>query len=469
MPQLARFTFPRTSLLPVGAGLAAVILLGWWLRPSSRELHPRLPGTDLPPGVNAAAVANPALAGQLTKGDGQPASLPGFWPGFRGADLSGINREELPLARSWDAAGPRELWALDVGEGYGGAAVANGRVYLLDYDQQNRQSALRCLSLADGREIWRYAYPLVVKRNHGMSRTVPTVVGDHVVAMDPKCNVFCVDANTGELRWAINLVREFGADVPPWYTGQCPLVDGDNVILAPGGNALVVAVDLKTGKLVWQSPNPRGWKMTHASLVPMEFDGQRTYVYCASGGVAGVSATDGRILWDATDWKISIATVPSPIVLTEGRLFLSGGYNAGSLMLQLVREEDRLTPKVLFRLAPEVFGATQHSPVLYGDLIYGIRPNGQFVALDLSGKVVWTSGNAAQFGLGPFLVAGDLVYAMNDSGTLTLFEASPDKFVPLAKARVLKGRESWGPLALAGGRLIARDLTRLVCLDVGGK
>jgi outer membrane protein assembly factor BamB len=201
----------------------------------------------------------------------------------------------------------------------------------------------------------------------------------------------------------------------------------------------------------------------------MDFGGQRTYVYCASGGVAGVSATDGRILWDTTDWKISIATVPSPIVLSEGRLFLSGGYNAGSLMLQLVQEENRITPKVLFRLAPEVFGATQHSPVLYGDLIYGIRPNGQFVALDLSGKVVWTSGNAAQFGLGPFLVAGDLVYAMNDSGTLTLFEAAPDKFVPLAKARVLKGRESWGPLALAGGRLIARDLTRLVCLDVSGK
>ena len=81
----------------------------------------------------------------------------------------------MSLARAWQPSEPRELWAIDVGEGYAGAAVLNGRVYLMDYDRDKKQDALRCLSLADGREIWRYAYPVPVKRNHGMSRTVPAV------------------------------------------------------------------------------------------------------------------------------------------------------------------------------------------------------------------------------------------------------------------------------------------------------
>ena len=86
--------------------------------------------------------------------------------------------------------------------------------------------------------------------------------------------------------------------------------------------------------------------------------------------------------------------------------------------------------------------------------------------LTLEGKPVWTSGSGQQFGLGPFILADGLLFAMNDNGLLRLIEATPDKYVLLAQSQVLKGRESWAPLALAGGRLIARDLTRMVCLDV---
>ena len=139
-------------------------------------------------------------------------------------------------------------------------------------------------------------------------------------------------------RWSVSLVREFGATVPEWYAGQCPLVDGDKVILAPGGkNALLLALDLATGKPLWQTPNPRDWKMTHSSIMPMDFAGRRLYVYCANKGVVGVDAKDGALLWETTDWKISIATVPSPVPLPDGKIFLTGGYGAGSLMLQLRR------------------------------------------------------------------------------------------------------------------------------------
>jgi outer membrane protein assembly factor BamB len=454
--------------LPLLAAVCAVAaLLCWWARPLDEDVSERLPGADQPPGADGAAALNPIQAGQLLAGSALPGKLPGLWPQFRGPNRDGISPETAPLARTWDEAGPRQLWAVDCGEGYAGVAVREGRVYLMDYDYDKRQNALRCLSLADGGEIWRFAYTLPVKRNHGMTRTVPALSGPFVVALDPKCHLFCLDAATGELRWGMNLVSQFGAAVPPWYAGQCPLIDGGAVILAPGGHdALLAAVELETGKTLWRAPNPHGWKMTHSSVMPMEFGGRRFYVYCGSGGVAGVSATDGALLWETDAWKISIATVPSPLVLEGGRIFLSGGYNAGSLLLQLEEQDGKLVPKTVWKLDHEVFGADQHTPIWHDSHIFGIRPSGQFVCLGLDGKVVWASPLGDSFGLGPFMLADGRFFVMNDSGKLSLVEDSSTRFNLLAHAQVLKGRESWAPLALAGGRLLARDFTRLVCLDV---
>ena len=274
----------------------------------------------------------------------------------------------------------------------------------------------------------------------------------------------------GELKWSISLVREFGASVPEWYAGQCPLVDGDKVILAPGGkDALLLAVELATGKPLWRTLNPHGWRMTHSSISPMDFAGHRLYLYCANKGVVGVDAKDGSQLFETIDWKISLATVPSPLPLPDGRIFFTGGYNAGSLMLELHEETGRIVPKSLFKLTAEIFGATQHTPIFRGDHIYGTRADGRFVCLGLDGKVVWASGPGENFGLGSFILAGDLILAMNDSGKLSLIEATPSRFNLLGQTQILQGRESWAPMALAGGRLIVRDLTHLVCLDVGNK
>jgi outer membrane protein assembly factor BamB len=455
--------------VPVAAGvLFGTLLLLWLLRGVDPTLALRRPGSDQPPGGEEGDGSNPVLKGKTSPGDGQPANLPGLWPGFRGPTGTGTDPQARGLARTWPAAGPPALWSADLGEGYGGAAVRAGRVYLMDYDQTGKQDALRCLSLADGREIWRFAYPVPVKRNHGMSRTVPSVTDQYVVALGPKCHVVCLDARSGELKWGLDLVRQFGATVPPWYAGQCPLIDGDTVVLGVGGkDALVIAVGLATGEVRWQTPNPQGWKMTHSSLVPITVAGQRQYVYCASLGVAAAAADSGTLLWSSADWKISIATVPTPVPLDGGRLFLSGGYDAGSLMLEVGATTYRFTTRTLYRLEPSVFGATQQTPILYENHIYGIRPDGRFACLDPAGTICWLSEPGQLFGLGSYLIADGLIYALNDTGRLSLIEASPAKFTLLAQAQVLNGRESWGPLALAGTRLLARDLTRLVCLEVG--
>ncbi len=214
-----------------------------------------------------------------------------------------------------------------------------------------------------------------------MSRTVPAVTDKYVVAIGPKCDVSCLDAVTGREYWLIDMVRRFGATVPPWYAGQCPLVDRGRAILAPGGSSLLVALDCRSGQVVWKSPNPRGWTMTHSSIMPMEFAGKRMYVYCGKGGVAGVSADDGSILWDTTDWKISIATVPSPVILPGGKIFLSGGYNAGAMMLQLEEHGGKIAAKTLRQIAPAAFGSTQHTPIFCDGHLYGVREKRQAIGL----------------------------------------------------------------------------------------
>lgn len=460
----------RAGLPIAAAALMAGLLLLWLGMDPGRTLDLRVPGTDQPPGAEGPVGGNPVLNGRLIPGEGQPADLPGAWPGFRGPDRTGIASAATGLARAWPASGPRMLWSVELGEGYAGAAIQGGRVYLMDYDREKKQDALRCLSLADGKEIWRFVYPVSVKRNHGMSRTTPAVTEKHVVAMGPKCHVVCLDAVSGKLQWGLDLARDFGTTVPPWYAGQCPLIDGDSVILAPGGkDALLMAVALDSGDVRWRSPNPNGWKMTHSSVTPIEVDGHRQYVYCAHLGVVGVSARDGSLLWQTTDWKISIATVPSPVAVDARRVFLSGGYEAGSMMLEIVSHEGQWQARPLFRLESTVFGAEQHTPILFHDYLYGMRTDGRFVCLALDGKVAWASDASQPFGRGggAYLLADGLIYALDDHGRLTMMEATPVKFMPLAHAQVLQGRESWGPMALAGTRLLARDLTSLVCLEVG--
>jgi outer membrane protein assembly factor BamB len=458
------------KILP-GVLAVILVLVAWlWLRHTPAQgLKERLPGADRAAGSGPAAAAA-KWDGRLVKSNGVPAELTGVWPQFRGPNLDNISPEKISLAKSWPETGPKVLWKVDVGEGFAGAAIWKGRAYIMDYDRAAQADALRCLSLTDGREIWRYTYSVKVKRNHGMSRTIPVVTDKWAIALSPKCQVICVDPVSGELRWKMDLVSEFNVEVPPWYAGQCPLIDGDKLILGTGGDALVVAIDCQTGRVLWKSPNPAGWQMTHSSILPFEFKGQRQYAYCGSGGVGGVAASNGALLWSTPDWKISIATVPSPVYIGDGRIFLCGGYNAGSLMLALKENQGKLAAETLFRVKPTVFGATQHTPILYRDHLFGVRaPEGQLVCLDLQGKLVWESGPAHRFGSGPFLLAQDMIFVMDDAGVLTLAEASISGYKQLAQAKVLPGPDAWGPMALADGRLIVRDMNLLECLEVAGR
>jgi outer membrane protein assembly factor BamB len=239
------------------------------------------------------------------------------------------------------------------------------------------------------------------------------------------------------------------------------------LILGVGGSeALMMALDCNDGSVLWQTPNPNAWRMTHSSVAPMTVDGQASFVYCASGGVVGVAAEDGRLLWEYPDWYIKFAVVPTPVVIDNERIFLSGGYDTESLMLTLTRQGDTIVPQPVFHVEDRVFGSEQQTPVLFEGHLYGVRPTQQLACMDLQGQVLWTSPRSIRFGLGPYMVINDKLFALTEKGTLVVAEATPADYVPVTQAQVLAGPRAWAPIAYVSGRLLVRDEHRMICLDI---
>ena len=392
------------------------------------------------------------------------------WPQFRGPGRD-AKSSFTGLLRTWPEGGPKQLWSVEVCQGYAGAAIVDDRVYVNDYDREAKAWLVRCLALADGEELWRFSEARKIRPNHGITRTVPAVDGELVFAFDPKCVLHCLDAATGEELWRKSMVQDYGGRIPSWYNGQCPLLEPDRVLVAPGGDALVVALDKRSGEELWRTPNPDGRKMSHASLMPAELGGVKQYLYCTLEGPLGIAAEDGALLWQFP-FKFNVAIAPSPLAVDGERVFLTAGYDAGSVMIRVRRDGDGFAVEELFRLSTKDWNSEVQTPIVHDGHMFAVgkRRRGLFTCLDLDGKVVWTSEGEATFELGGFAYADGVFLAMDGaSGVLRMIEASTSGYRELASAEVLSGPDVWGPPALSGGKLLVRDMTRLVCLEVGGE
>jgi outer membrane protein assembly factor BamB len=397
------------------------------------------------------------------------------WPQFRGANRDNM-ATETGVYRSWPAGGPKVLWKTPVAEGYAGAAIKDGRIYLNDYDTAKKEHVVRAISLADGKDLWRWSYPVEIRPSHGITRTVPAVGRTLVFSLDPKCRFHALDAKTGKLVWQKNLVQEYKATIPGWYAGQNPLLDGDLVLLATGGDALVVAFDQATGKEVWRAPNPGKDVMSHASLMPAVIGGVKQYLYLTMNKVVGVAAADGQLLW-SIPFAGRMAACPSPVSVGDGRIFITSGYEAGSMMIQVQKGASGFTAQKLYDLTSMQFNSEVHTPVLYQNHLFAVssKTRGRFTCLGLDGKPVWQSpvvsgdpGATRTFDLGAFLFADGMFFVLDGkTGMLRLLEANTKQYKELASAQVLSGEDVWGPMALSNGKLVIRDMSQMVCLQVG--
>ncbi len=358
-----------------------------------------------------------------------------------------------------------------------GQPYYKGAVYVLDYDEEARADLLRCFSLETGEELWKRGYFINLKRNHGMSRTVPAVTEDYIVSIGPRSHVMCVRRQDGAFVWGLNVEKDYGTEIPLWYTGQCPLIDDGKAIIATGGTALVVALDLETGEVLWETPNTGAWQMSHSSLVPFEFNGVKMYVYSAYGGACGIAADGaraGEILWETTAWNHQVVA-PSPVCLPDGKIFLTAGYGAGAMVLQLKGDAAGFEVEVRNEYLPkDGLASEQQTPVGFEGHLLGILPKdagplrNQLICVhpDDFTKVVWSSGPEKRFGLGPYMIADDKLFIVSDDGTLTIASPSTREYIELDSYRVLEGHDAWGPLAVADGYLVMRDSKTMVCLDM---
>ncbi len=401
--------------------------------------------------------------------------LGGDWPQFRGPGRDNISTE-TGLYRTWPAKGPKVLWKVSVCEGYAGAAIKNGRLYLNDYNAEKKEHLVRCISLADGKDIWQWSYPVEIRPSHGITRTVPAVGQNLVFSLDPKCRFHALDIKTGKPVWQKNLVQEYKATIPGWYAGQNPLIEGDKVLLATGGDALAIAFDQATGKEVWRTPNPGKDVMSHASLMPATIGGIKQYLYLTMNKVVGIAAADGQLLW-SSPFVAKMAACPSPVSIGDGRVFVTSGYEAGSVMYRVTKGAAGFSAQKLFELTSLEFNSEVHTPILYQNHLFAVssKTRGRFTCLGLDGKIVWQSpvvsgdANASRtFDLGAFLLADGMFFILDGkSGMLRLLDANTRQYKELASAQILEGEDVWGPMALSNGRLIIRDMSQMVCLQVG--
>jgi outer membrane protein assembly factor BamB len=410
-------------------------------------------------------------AGSLGLASLLPASaVPGTdWPQFRGPDRTNISKE-TGLARKWPAGGLKPLWSVPVAQGYAAAAIVAGRVYHHDYDEKKAEWCVNCRALTDGKLIWQFREAREIRPNHAITRTVPCVDGRFVVSLDPKAVLHCLDARTGKQLWRKSLVTEYKAAIPPWYNGQNPLAEEDRILIATGGDAILVALDKATGKEIWRTPNPGKLQMSHCSVMPAMLGGVRQYLYGTLNGPLGVSVKDGKLLWQFQR-KFNVAVAPSPVAVDQERVFMTGSYDAGCVMVRVRRTGDAFKAEAAFDMKNNEWNSEVHTPVVYKGHMFAIgkKKRGLFTCLDFDGNQVWTSEGKATFGLGSYLLADGMFFALDgDSGKLRLIEASTTGYKELASAQVLSGQEVWAPMALSGGKLVLRDLTKMVCVDVRG-
>ncbi len=404
-------------------------------------------------------------------------SLEGTWPQFRGADSGNILKGGPTLSDKWQDT-PPILWQATLGEGYAGPVIYKGKVYILDYLEKEKADSLRSFTLTTGEEIWRRWYHIDIKRNHGRSRTVPAVDEDHIITMGPLGQVMSVDRLSGDLKWSVDLVKTYQSEIPQWYTGQCPLLEKGETIIAPAGpSALLVGFDAATGKVNWQTPNPHGWKMSHSSVMPMTLLGTKMYIYAALGGVVGVSAEEknkGQILWKSNHFSPSVVA-PSPVKIAEDTIYLTAGYGAGSTTLQITRDQNGFQVIPGKRFKPrQALSMEQQSAILYQDILFGVMPKdagslrSQFLGSnprDLTDFVV-RADTSWRFGLCPFIIADDKFYTLDPKGQLSMMRLINNELQLLDQAKILVHGDPWGPIAIADGIMVIRDAETLVAIDL---
>src|ERR1044071_3680626 len=394
------------------------------------------------------------------------------WPQWRGPERTGISQEK-GLLKDWPKEGPKLLWQVnDIGDGYSTPAVVGSRIYLMS-NRGMENEFVQALSTQDGKPIWTTRIGNVGSQNdflYGKARSTPTVDGDFIYALGSDGDLACLETGSGKIRWQKNLRKEFGGQSGPWSYAESPLVDGDVVVVTPGGpQATMVALNKKTGAVIWQSAVPGGDPAGYASAIVVQAGGRKQYVQFLSKGIVGVDAKTGQFLWRYAEVAKGMAQMVTPVA-RDGYVY--GGANAiGGGLVRLKSDRSGVAAEQVYfeRGLPSSMGGS----VLVGEYLYGTASTGLVAVEFTTGKLKW---QAEGIGRGSVAYADGLLYLHGENGEMALVEATPEayrekgRFTPPSPPKRNRlgpyPEKSWTYPVIANGRLYIRELGTLWAYDI---
>ncbi len=407
------------------------------------------------------------------------------WPQWRGPARDGVSPEK-GLLKEWPKGGPELVWTFDkAGLGYSAPAIVGGKVYVLG----TRDDDEYVLAIdAKGKELWATKIaPIFDFKGNQWSRgpnSTPAVDGDLVFAVGSQGELVCVTADRGVVVWRKNLPAAMNAEVnnsapggqPRFGWGFCwsPLVDGERLIIAPGGpKGLLAALDRKTGNVIWQSKDAPD-TVTYSSPMPAEIGGVRQYVQVVQDGVVGIDAKTGDLLWrhKRTDPYTDVV-IPTPLV-KDDRVYVTVGWGGGCELLKIAAAGKKFTATSVYA-QPEI-GNKQGGVVAIDNNVYGAHEDRGWVCQDwASGEIKWSSKRNA-IPVGSLAAADGLLYCLSEkagTGLVALVEASPAGYkehgrfsLPKASALRKPSGHVWTHPAISDGHLYLRDQEFIFCCKI---
>ena len=404
------------------------------------------------------------------------AAMAADWPQWRGPHRDGIS-QETGLLREWPGGGPKLLWQLkDLGDGYATPAVAGSRIFLLNNRGLDNEF-VQALAVEDGRPLWTATLGKVgnpdMQPSYPKARSTPTVDGGRVYALSSDGDLACLEAATGKIVWRKNLRTDFGGVPGKWAYAESPLIDGDTLVVTPGGKeATLAALDKRTGAAIWKSAVPGGDVAAYASAIVTTAAGRKQYVQFLDKGVVGVDAGTGRFLWRYDATSKGPANIATPVAF-DGYVYSTNSRRFGAALVQLHAAGDGVSAEQVYfeRDLPNTLGGQ----VRVGKYIYGTNQQGAACAEFATGKLQWKTEG---IGPGAVLYAEGRLYFHGENGDMALVEATPQEYrekgrftLPAQPKRSTAGggtrdEHAWAYPVLANGRLYVRDLGSLWCYDI---
>jgi outer membrane protein assembly factor BamB len=389
------------------------------------------------------------------------------WPQWNGRNRDGKSAD-IGLLAQWPAGGPKLAWkATGFGAGYSEISVVGDRLYTMG--DKDGSGWVIAASADGGKILWtakmgKPGSPEVTGYTFPGPRSTPTVDGDLIFAMDAWGDLVCVNAADGKEQWRKSLASDFGGPTPTWGYAESPLVDGGQVVVTPGGaNGALVALNKKTGQLIWQSRDFTD-PAHYSSIVPTEIDGTRQYVQLTAESVVGISAKDGSELWKAVRHG-NVAVVPTPLVAGD-EIYVTSGYGVGCNLFKVTANGGEFSAAQVY--ANHVMVNHHGGTVRVGDYIFGYSDSKGLTCQNArTGDAVWAEKGAIRKGSVTY-ADGKLYCRQEDDGTMVLVDAAPAGYSEKGRFNQpdRTDQKAWSHPVIANGKLYVRDQDLLLCYDI---